>query len=273
MHILTKLLVVLTSVLAVLLAGLTIAYSANADRLVEAAKSSEAAMVAERERANSSESRTAANVEKLNRQLSRLEGEKVAAETRLTNLRQEIEDLSAENQRLNLAEQSLRDQIQSFVLLAQQSDSFRAADREEIAELRGELNRLSTRIIDLVDRNSDIESQLDASNNQVRALEEQLVALRRGNSGTAGSSAALPSTFRARVTEVKTDSDGAVLIGINAGTSDRLAEGAELVVVRGGLFLGKIRLINVDLNEAVGRLVLDADNGEIRDRDEIRPAA
>lgn len=273
MHILTKLLVVLTSVLAVLLAGLTIAYSANADALVAETRNAKAQVQAEKARADSAAEIIAANQEAENLLQSRLDTEETVRETRIRSFEQRIAELEAENQRLRLNEQRQTDQINSFIAMGQQADAFRASDREEIAALRTEINRVSTRLIDLIDRNSDLESLLEASDNQVRAQQEIIVELRRGGDGTGGVAAALPSTFRARVSDIVTDSAGAVLIEINAGSSDRLAEDMELNIVRGGLFLGKIRLVRVDLNEAVGRLILDGGNGSVRDNDEIRPAA
>ena len=114
-------------------------------------------------------------------------------------------------------------------------------------------------------------SQIEALDNQTRALSEQLAQARREGSAS-GSVAALPETFRARVTNVVRDADGSTLVEINAGRSDRLAEGMSLIAIRGNTYLGTIELMRVDLNEAVGR-VTQAGNGTIRSDDIIRPGA
>ena len=271
MHIITKFLVILTSVLAVLLAGLTIAYSANADRVVQEMESARNGAIAEKARADAAEARLAAGQDAENQNLLALTGEIETKEAELRALQQRLSDLEAENSRLQLTEQQYQNRIDQFTALKGQDQKLRESMADELRELRDESNAQARRIIDLLERNSDLVSQNEALDNQTRALSEQLAQARRERTASGGI-AALPESFRARVTNVIEDADGSILVEINAGTSDRLAQGMRLIAVRGGSYLGTIELMRVDLNEAVGR-VTQAGGDSIRSNDTIMPGA
>jgi chromosome segregation ATPase len=271
-HIITKFPVILASVLAILLAGLTVAYTANADRVVSEYESLRQQVTAAEARANAAENRIGANQDATNQEIIALRTASNEGESTIRSLRAELTEVRAERQELALQQQRYLSQIEQFIALSEQDKTLREQQQEELMALRSEVNDQSRRIIQLVDRNSDLVSELEASQNQTRALEEQLIEIRRGETESGTGVAALPQTFRARVTNVITADDGSTLIEINAGSSDRLAEEMELIAVRDGRFLGKIRLVRVDLNEAVGRVVLEG-AGAIQRNDTIQPAA
>lgn len=269
MHIITKFLVILASVLAILLAGLTVAYSANADRLVQALDLERNNAIAQKARADGADSRNAANENALRQQIAAKDSELAARENTIADLDQSLIEARAQLQSLVIDQQQQASRMDQFLALSEQDNKLREQQQEEIIDIRQEVNSQARRIIELLDRNADLESELVAMRNQNRALSEEIVQLRGGGSGSGGSVAALPESFRARVTNVITDADGSVLVEINAGSSDRLSKGMELIATRGNSFLGKISLVRVDLNEAVGRVVLTG-NGTIRNNDEIR---
>lgn len=272
MHIITKFLVVLASVLAILLAGLTVAYTANHAEVVDRYNAAQQEIITQTARAESAERNDVSSLANLNDQVLALRTAESAAVTTNARLQGELEQSLSDLQQLRLETQRHQNQIDQFIELSKQDKRLRDLQQEELVALREEVNNQARRLIDLLDRNSDLTSELEGSQNQVRALAEQIADLRRGGSGSTGF-AALPDNFRARVTNVLEDADGSTLIEINAGSSDRLSEGMELIVTRGSAgFLGKIELVRVDLNEAVGRVILPG-NGSIRNNDEIRPAA
>ncbi len=272
MHIITKFLVILASVLAVLLAGLTVAYTANADRIVDELQQARNTATAEKTRADSVERRVAANTDSLMQEKQAFETAAQRAENNLKSLQTELNEARTETQRLALSEQRYQNQIDQFIALSDQDKALREAQQQELRSIRDQVNAQARQIIELVDRNSDLVSELESSKNLARALEEQLIVARRGGSTGSAASASLPDSFRARVTSVIEDADGSVLVEINAGSSDRLAEGMELIAVRDGRFLAKISLMRVDLNEAVGRVVLTG-AGDIQTDDQVQPPA
>lgn len=273
MHIITKFLVILASVLAVLLAGLTIAFTANADRVVSENKSMREQVAAAQAAQARAEASVSADLSSWNDQLSQLQREKQVAEENAQRAGTRIADLEREVKELRLEQQKYQNRIDEFLALSEQDNTLRAAQQEEIRNLRSEVNSQARRIIDLIDRNSDLVSELDGSQNTVRALEEQIANLRRGSQGTGNGVAALPATFRARVLDVVEDTDGSVLVEINAGRSDRISEGMELTVTRDGKFVAKIEIERVELNVAVGRVTLTGTNGAVEADDMVRPAA
>ncbi|MEM1424804.1 MAG: hypothetical protein AAGH64_12490 [Planctomycetota bacterium] len=272
MHIITKFLVILTSVLAVLLAGLTIAYSANADRVVQDMQQARNEVTAARAAASAAEARIAAGQDAKNQEILELTGTVNTQSGELSDLRSQLASALSEVERLRLSEQQFQNRIDTFIALSDQDQKLREALQGEQRTLRDENNAQARRIIDLVERVSDLVAQTESLENQNRALAEQNTTLRRGPDATR-TAGALPETFQARVTGVVEDADGSILVEINAGTSDRLAEGMELIAVRNGSYLGTIELMRVDLNEAVGRVTLQSGNGSIRSNDTIRPGA
>jgi uncharacterized protein YhaN len=270
-HIITKFLVILASVLAVLLAGLTIAYTANADRVVSENKSMREQVAAAQAAQARAEASAGADKTAQSDQLKALQDQLQAAQSNERSALANATRLEQQVKELRLEQQSYQNRIDEFLALSQQDISLREAQQQEIRDLRSEVNAQARRIIDLIDRNSDLVSQLENSQNTVRALTEQIELQRRGGAGGTDSIAALPDTFRARVVGVVTDDDGAVFVEINAGRSDRIAEGMELTVTRDGGWVAKIEIERVELNSAVGRVTLTGSRGQVQDDDMIIP--
>jgi septal ring factor EnvC (AmiA/AmiB activator) len=266
LHILTKFLVVVAAILSVLLAGLAVAYTNNADRLVTElraertrAQNFEAQIAdltaqagAERESYQSKISALESRVADLSGRVSRLQSERAQAIARVNELEQ--------NQSLHSA------QVDQFTSVAQTYAELNRAQGQELETLREKELEYARREIELSDRINDLAGQLEVSQETNRALQEQLAELRdqldRMGSGEAlaqGNGAGRgylspPSNFRSRITAVRDDSAGNVLVQVAAGTSDRLREDMKLMIVRDGAWQANVILERVDQNEAVGRV-------------------
>lgn len=280
MHIVTKFLVVFAAILSILLAGLTVAYTSNADRLV-----SENRRLDDQVRALNS-----TNSEKT----SQLSAEREAYQQRVSALEAKIGELSGqlsslanENARLTLEANELK---QSTVLHAAQIDDFATVARtyaelnqrqaEQLAQLRDKELMHSHREIELIDRINDLTGQLEVAHETNRSLQERVVELtdqiERGSNAVAAGSTGQgflkpPVDFRSSVTAVREDPSGRVLVQIAAGTNDRLREDMKLMIVRQG-FLANVILERVDENESVGRVDFVGRTGiDIRVGDRVIP--
>lgn len=279
MHVLTKFLVVLAAVLCVLLSGLAIAYTSNADRLVAALDAKQAA--ADSANAALTQVSAAATLDRENAARDRS-----ALEAQISQFRQSMDALvaqtarlEAENKRLALNEASYTNRINQFTQLIEANTRLADARATELNVLRQRELDAARKEIELTDRINDLASELEVSRETIRAIREQLASAQQG--GPAGSSAEAssgllraPRNFRARVTDVQPDVNGSTLVSISAGQNDQLRSNMKLNLVRDGEgFLGTIVLERVDLNEAVGRIVLLREGAiGIRSGDLVLPA-
>jgi archaellum component FlaC len=268
LHILTKFLVILAAVLSVLLSGLAIAYTSNAERLVteisvEKARASEAQALSAASAADLARVR-----ESLEQKISALESELTQATQSYNELETENRRLLADNKRLDLKEATYEARIDDF---SAQIDAFSKIvedARTDVTRLQNEQLKSISKEIDLTDRINDLEGQLEVALETNRALQEQLVGLQDqvAQGGTGATIAAradgrdsvlrAPESLRARITDVQKDVDNSVMVSIDAGTNDLLKERMKVNIVRGNDWLASVVLVRVDLNESIGRVTL-----------------
>ena len=278
MHILTKFFVIVASVLSVLLAGLSIAYTHNADALVQAVKAEKAASKA-------AETEMAVAQGALSEERERAATERQALMAQVTQLQDEINDLEAtrtrlavENARLVEKEDIFSAQTARFTAVMDNFQQLASARSDEIRELRMKELDYARREIELGDRINDLSSQLEVASETNRALQERVVELAErleiASTGgfDSGSSVAgvrrAPGSFNGRVSGVTTDAAGRTLVAINAGSNDMLSERMLLTVLNNGSFVATIRLESVDLNSAVGVVETPSRNGMLPSRDD-----
>lgn len=278
MHIVTKFLVVLAAVFSVLLSGLTVAYTANAERIVDEYQQSKnkiAGLQASLQALKSSAEQDRAQLENerdaFKTQLDELN-------TQLANLQRKVESLRAENTTLRLSESRFQAQIDRALGLIQTFEEADEVQTEELSRLRERDREATQREIQLTDRINDLESEKEVLTEQNRALQEQIQELAErqegdqaaGEEGEAAAGAA-PSDLRARVTATRTDDVGDTLIEIDAGENDGLREGMRLNISRDN-FLASIEIRRVDFNESVGVVLFRrSPDVEIRSGDLVTP--
>lgn len=273
MHILTKFLVIMAALLSVLLSGLTIAYTTNAQRLRDSVQ-------AERDRATAAEAAMNESLSASSRERDALQRQISEVQMQLTQKNQTIAEMQGENARLLTDKKGLElagarhgaqtDQFIAIVEQAQKLDQARAAETEDLR--RKHLTAMQ-REINLLDRINDLTGQLDVALETNRSVQEQLVELRQELESARGGGTSIartmgpaikraPVEFRATVQSVERDSSGQLLVGISAGLSDRLEPNMELNAIdrNGRSYLATMVLDRVDLNEAVARVTLQGTN-------------
>ena len=284
MHALTKLLVVIGAFLAVLLAGLSVAYTANVDRVIN-----------ERELLQSRVSTAEARINELNQQAA---AERQSAQQQISDLRNQqtqmlsqISDLQSENSRLVAEAESLKQdaalhaaQIDQFLATAETYAELNQKQSAELASLRSDELESARREIALMDRIAELEGRLEVSEETNRSLQERLVELREdlefaqqgGDSAssrqTEGTLKAPPG-FRATVTSVSRDPAGATLVEINAGASDNLRENMKLNIVGEAGYIGSAVVQVVDDNSAIMRVTVfkPGREGQLRTGNLVQP--
>jgi hypothetical protein len=258
-HVITKILVVFAAVLSVLLSALTIAYSTNAQRVV-------GGYTAAKLEAETAKAQLAA--EKAN-QIAEL----ASRDTQITDLTTQLEDARADREQLKLdngkllaqskvaeaAQMTVQARIDQLAAMSQMQASLIESMYQEVGRLRESELRYAQREIEFTDRFNDLTAQLEVARETNRALQEQLVSVQGASKSAgpaSGTAQARPagSEIRARVTNVRTDTSGALLAEINVGSSDRVSKDMKFMVTRGDQFIANLVVDRVDLNEAVGRI-------------------
>ncbi len=261
MHAVTKILVVFAVVLSILLSALTVAFSANAERIkgqyqaIEAARNSVLADKRASDAQHSEErSRLQEGIDSVNQQLNSVISEKAG-------LQQEAARLLAQSKQAELQLQSVQARIDRFAATGSTQALLISSYRDELSKLRQEELSSKQREIQLADQINDLSGQLEVSIEASRALQEQLAELQQ-QSGTAQAAKGrgLPAPgmpIRARITKTQLAPNGDMLAEIDAGSNDRLSQNMELTIIQDDRFAGVLTLTSVDLNQAVGRISLN----------------
>ncbi|MFG0256843.1 MAG: hypothetical protein ACF8GE_02970 [Phycisphaerales bacterium JB043] len=272
MHIVTKLLVVLSAVLAILLAALSVAYTANADRVRDEFKNLQSKADAIETAKGLVEATSGQARETQKGVIADLEDQLEDAQRERLAVLDMNNKLEADRNALQVNFQGMQAKIDQLTAAVDTQANLLASYRDEVRLLRDNELRYAQREIDLMDRINDVAGQLEVAQETNRALQEQLIALQTqsGLGGTTIAGTDGNSSVRARVTRVSRERGGdKVLASIDAGSNDSLRENQELTIVRNNSFVAKLILENVTLNESVGRIDTLGRNVEVRPGDTV----
>ncbi|MFM8697141.1 MAG: hypothetical protein ACKOF7_00495 [Phycisphaerales bacterium] len=288
MHILTKILVVVVSLLVAALVPLAAVSSTNQSVFKKQAADAQAAM-------KTRDAESAVAKDAYNASLAALQAKSASLEAQLRAATMERDkevqiradkEREAERARLEVADlkgqlnaASANDTLQTKLIDAMRQDIESARTQNLAAEkARMELQDSLARLQGDLDSESAARRQLQeqlqrVSDEKERALADvqRYAALHGSASPRAGatSDAGLPvvadRSLSATVIDVKREPD-AILAEINAGSRDGVKEGWVMTIADGSNFVGNLRIVKVDVNRAVGVVELeDVDaRGEVK---------
>ncbi|GEM_PF-1356041 len=273
MNLLTKILVVLGALLAVVLAALSMAFAANAATI-------RASVDAERSMRMASQSELDLERTKNQGEISTRKAAQDAAQSEATRLATEINSLQAERKTLLAEVRDARLNAERFRNQAAGKDQVVQTSTKLVDTLTGEVTTLRDKTIstakreaEMTERLSELEAQNQVLTQNVRALQEQLAETRTamersagqtlasGTSAASGAAAAVASGFEAagplvtgRVRTITRAENGEDLAFITVGGSSGLKVGQRLSIVRDGKFVASLVLTVVDASESAGRI-------------------
>lgn len=264
MHTVTKILVVFAAVLCVLLAALTMAYSVNAERIVANYQAQVLARQAAEESAAADKARAQAQMDELRQQIAALQNQVTNLTMQKNALDAERAQLIAQARQAEAARESRNAQIDQLAATARTQALLIESYRSEVTRLRENELAFRRREIELEDRLNDLESLREVHEANIRALQEQLVELRRTietqgavATGAAGPGAPYTPSIPISGTIVKVGrhpATGKPVATINVGTNNQVRENMRLVIYRGGQFLGNLLITRADLQWSVGEI-------------------
>jgi len=265
-HILTKVLVVFAAVLSIFLAALTIAYSANADRISQSLAGEQALREQARAALDTQVAQAKTQQVESKTQIDKLSGEIAQREAEKNQLQTENARLLSEKNKAETARQSIESKIAEISELAKTQATMISSYRTEVTTLRDNEIDYRKKSLDLEARLSDLESQREVLQSTVRALQEQLTeaklaqdsSLKSGGSLAKGAESAVfvPLTpIQGKVERVMLDpTSQANLARINVGTNDQVRENMKLMIVRDNNFVANLVIVQTDLKWSVGRI-------------------
>lgn len=289
MHLLTKILVVLVALLVAALVPLAAVSATNQATFKSKAADAEAKQKAAQTELSVANDAYNASVAAVQAKLSGLEAQiravsmerdkevqmRADKERDLERARIELADLKGQ-----VAAMSANDSLQTKLIDAMRQDIEGARDQYLAAE------RVR---VDLQDTLARLQGDLDSESAAKRQLQEQLqkvseereravaesqryaalhgsLAPRAGAAPDAGLPVAADRSLSATLIDVKREPD-AVLAEINAGSRDGVKEGWVMTIADGSNFMGNLRIVQVDVNRAVGVVELE----DTEARGEVKP--
>ena len=289
MHLLTKILVVLVALLVAALVPLAAVSATNQSVFKEKAANAEAGLrKSETERSVANDAYNA-SIAAVQSKLSDLEARiravtmerdketqmRADKERDLERARIELADLKGQ-----VAAMSANDSLQTKLIDAMRQDiegartQYLAAEKarvelqDSLARLQGDLDSESAakrQLQEQLQKVSEEKERAVAESQRYAALHGSL-APRAGAAPDAGLPVVADRSLSATLIDVKREPD-AVLAEINAGTRDGVKEGWVITIADGSNFMGNLRIVQVDVNRAVG--VVELEDAETRG--EVKP--
>ena len=278
MHVLTKIFIVLVSLLAVLLVPLVVVYAQNEDTFKSkysdamaqktSAQGVAKAAIASHGAAKLRLQAQIAEADTVNRTLSQQLAEKVADARRLES------DLAAAKS----MQSEIRVELGTLATTSEANQELTETLVKELRTLRESALQGERQIVELDEANRELGGQLAVAVAARRALEEELQQLRDENAeavatigvytqiyGPLSQERVVASAEGLRPTEdldatiisVRRSGDGQVLAEIDAGARDGVKVGWKMTIGQGGTFIGNLRIISVDINRSTGIVTLE----------------
>jgi len=278
-HILTKIFIVLVSLLAVLLVPLVVVYAHNENSFKTRYADAELKAGAAADALKAEQARNGAEIQKKEAEISDLRAMNSNfsrdKDTALASVRQlESQLATAESGQAEI--KSRLDQIALTLVSGQ------ALSESLIGELRGLRTQVAAsekEKVQLDEALRDVTAQLENAENARRALAEELARLKDehsqamtqlseavskgfGSRGDVAVGALRPDkSLSAKVVSVQR-SNNQILAEIDAGSTDGVKVDWAMTIGRQGEFVANLKIINVDINRATGIVTLEERSGK-----------
>jgi hypothetical protein len=278
-HVLTKIFIVLVSLLAVFLVPLVVVYAHNESSFKKLHQQAEAQILVAREEAGAATAALAAAELRLNRRIDELRAEN----STLSNDRNQA---IVENQRLEsrvATAESMKAQIQAELARlssgVQTGTTLASTLVEELRTVRRDAMVSERQRVEMEEQLRDVLGQLEVAVAARRALQEEVQRLSDQNQQTmtrlssyiarfgtlsddpvalGGAGGIIPDRNITTTVLAVRRGGGQVLAEINAGSRDGVKEGWRMIIGRGSEFIANLQIISVDINRSTGVVTLES---------------
>lgn len=294
MHILTKIFVVLVSLLAVAIVPLAVVQSQNQAILKQQVQDREATVSGLRRDLDAERALRSKTENELQLQIRDLDGEKSRLAADLAQRDARLKGLDSEIAQMRIGQATLQQQLAVLAETDRTKTELAKALSDELEKLRGRLTDAEKMRIDLEQRVTKCDADLEVAQSAVRDLKEQMASIEElkaaadqrasqyesrygrladatqqgGATGASagmlpaagGATAFVDKDVVARVVNVRRSPE-AVYVEIDAGSRDGVREGWVMTISDGDRFIGRVRISTVDPNTSVGTVEMEDPSG------------
>jgi chromosome segregation ATPase len=275
-HILTKIFVVLVSLLAVFMVPLVVVSTMNQEHWRRDALDMQTQVAAMRGQQRAEQQSYVAREAQMKEQLDAYSQKQQAMIAELESCRASRNESEA---RLVTAESRIASQDGVQRTLAQGVKTAEELNRKLVADLetlRSTALAAERRRVELAERVAELDSELQVAEAVQRALREENARFKRDQRAMEATISEYAARYGAVEGDVLAADEGIApdrnleatvldvarspertLVEIDAGSRDGVQTGWEMTVGDGGTFIGRLRIIQVDLNRATGILTLE----------------
>lgn len=288
MHVLTKIFIVLVSLLAVLLVPLVVVYAHNENSFKQ--RYMDASIEADTNRATL-ESTKQSYTRELSEKDSQIESQRaaLAAQTeKATRLESQVRKLEADLASAQSFQEGFRAELSLLASSVKNGQDLVNTLVSDVGAARQAALAAEKRYVELDESFRDTTAALEVETAARRSLQEEIQRLSEEHaksldqlaqiyaivprleeqikSGTKLQGGRIPDkNLTSTVLNVERNADQ-VLVMINAGSRDGVKQGWRMTLARGGTFIGNLEIINVDIDRSVGKVSLES-----RDRGLVSP--
>lgn len=272
MHVLTKIFIVLVSLLAVLLVPLVAVYAHNEDSFKKKYEVATAQAAAANQNVSAMQVAHAAELARRDLELSELAEANRQLESNSRAAETEVSSLKTDLARAEGMQAGFRADLSTISSAVATGQDMMESLLAEVRTMRTEALAAERRSVELDEALRDVTGQLDVAVAARRALQEELQQLRDEHAHALEQVAGFVERFGrldldltprapmvdldATVVRVSRGSDQ-TLAEIDAGSRDGVKEGWVMTIGRSGNYLGNLRIIAVDINNATGVVELE----------------
>lgn len=276
MHVLTKIFIVLVTLLALAIVPLVAVRSTNEGKYKQLWMNEASATASANAQAAALQAQKAALETTYQNQVSELNNTIATLRRDADTKASELRKVQGELKSAAALQASINSNLEVMAQAGKQSAATNEALVGEVRELREKILAAEKSVIELDEAVSTLQSQLEVADASRKALQEELQKVREEKvaaenrvakyvamygevGGNVGVGAISDDTSRVPATRDLTATvqnvtalNGQTLVEINVGTRDGVQEGWTLVVSEGSNYIADIRIIKVDVNRATG---------------------
>lgn len=277
MHVLTKIFIVLVSLLTVLLVPLVVVYAHNENSYQSRYLSAEAQAASLRSALEAAKAGYGAAEMRKNAQIESLGATNLELRRQADRLEVQNRSLEARSADAESMDAEIHSQLSTLTSSVAAGQELTESLIDELRGLRREALASERQKVELDEHLRDTQAKLDAAIEARRALQEELQRLRdehakaldtvaqylARNGPLEGGPAAgdfrdrpIDKDLDARILSVRRTADQ-TLAEIDAGSRDGVKEGWVMTIGSNGAFMGNLRIISVDINRATGVVELE----------------
>ncbi|MEX0777237.1 MAG: hypothetical protein WD042_16155 [Phycisphaeraceae bacterium] len=281
MSVLTKVFVVLVTVLSIAFVAMTVVFVANTENFREQAVSLKEELSGAQKTNHILQGDLAAASAEKAKTLADLNAE---LEGLTSALNKQVGDTAGLQQALDAKNRefaALSADLTGVKVAMQQNVQILDATLAELKQKRDDLVKAQTDAIQVRNRNDELDSTVKALENQVRYMKEQLAMsqeeiarleglVAQGGAGAQETTSPLPDVrIEGKITRVQ-DVSGKTFVQISVGRADRVLPRMKFLISRDGKFMGNLIIQSVDERASAG--VVELPQGAIQEGDLVMTA-